>query len=260
MHHNLKRGLSLTFSLGLLLAILSACNDTDDRVQNARTEAALAKHARAPSRPNKTAALQTSPTPVAAAETLSGELVDRAPIANSPQTSPQIDVPPPPLGLVQVKPSRSHSRNTVSTNANEFIEPSRVPTFDAPSDQSSVNPGAHILASTKRHDQRPLTYGASSSPTRQDHRPSRNTSGPRTSSRFGGVTRRGEPTEQELRAKQLIFERAALLAKQRQARLAARRYGNATRLPTRVWAHTAQTRPIPPQNTRFVSADTARAN
>ena len=305
MQRNLKRGLSLTFSLVLLTVVLAACNKAPSghSQSQAQTEAPATHpsfhRAGHESTHGTLPKLKQEDQEVSASESaVAGKNVSRRSTAQPQQDSASIDleadpfdapsidsgaddldrvattskrlpinVPPPPLGIVPAGP-RSSGKTQAMAQLNDSRADNHIaaPPARKSSQSSKVTttrtasagrddfeePPRPRAISGKHNPQRPVSRQTSSRNSTSDVRSSEDPdsgTGSRTS-----TGRRRELTEQELRAQKLVHERAAFLAKQRQARLAARR-GTSSRYNPRSWAHTAQNRPEAVRHDQAVASE-----
>lgn len=298
MQRNLKRGLSLTFSLVLLTAVLAACSKAPSGSRQGKTgtespsttpsfhraghdlnhgtlpklkqehpedsNSGRAVTGKNPSRRTTGGPQQDSdpieldadPFEAAAVDSDAGhsDAGHSGKVATSSKRLP-VNVPPPPLGIVPAGPrssgrtqsmaqlndskAESHTATPATRKSNQSSKVTTTRTASARSDDFEEPPRPHAI-SGQSTPQRTVSRQTSSSSGGSDFRTSDDPDSG-TGSRYS-IGRRREPTEQELRAQKLVHERAAFLAKQRQARLAARR-GTSSRYNPRSWAHTAQNRP-----------------
>lgn len=222
MQHNLKRGLSLTLSMMLLLGAVSACSRNANQTQTTAIEE--------PAHPSVTE--ETRDASVAERPSVSAlrQKWDANPSRSDIAANrPQIDVPPPPLGIVPVSSIRRTGKSISASDTNQddvaFDPPAPTAVRTAHRTERPVSASSHTHQTSTHHADESATAGRTG-PIRSkvSFTPTRSLT---LNEQASVADRRQKVREQELLAQKMVQERAAQQAQLRQARLTARRWGNA---------------------------------
>ncbi|MDB5390149.1 MAG: hypothetical protein JWM11_5795 [Planctomycetaceae bacterium] len=213
MQHNLKRGLSLALSLVLLTGTMSACN----RVSNPPASPVSENSSKQPAADGDN---ESPPAPTPAADKSGSGLAASQHEKNTKPRRPQIDVPPPPLGIVPVSSVRRSNHSTSGNTAEAAFDPPMPAeirtahrTYRSDSPSTGLNRDQRVTSQPQTNVNRSRV---TVTPTRQ-----------LTATEQASVAERKQRLkEQEMIARKLVQERAAHQEQSRQARLTAKRGGN----------------------------------
>jgi hypothetical protein len=240
MQHNLNRGLPLMLSCMLLLGTLSACNRvpktepvaaSDNSVNGVVADVVASNESEDSDEISHKAAISA----VAGSGGTNRHAAKSATKRES--VRPQIDVPPPPLGIVPVSSVRRTGDRTVVNDAEDPFTPpapTQIRTAHRTERPISISSGRGQDGRSVQGSQPKVTHSrVSFSPTRHL------TPGEQASV----AERRQRLKEQENQAQKLVQERAAQQAQLRQARLSVRRSEKSRDFAMRGSTQLARTQP-----------------
>lgn len=233
MRRNLKWRLSLAFSLVVLMGALAACNGPVDRPAHASADTTAPVETREAQSPPL---LRIKPVAKRSAEKDADNPAEKVVTLSSEPEISQVDVPPPPLGIVPVSSVRRANKPTLAVEADGPAEPPAATAIKS----SQRNSGSITIASPSSHPEK-LPTATRVSPTRTSTASSSVTL-PRAPvfDQSSAASRKQQFSEQEKRARKFIQERASQQARQRHARLNARYWGNAQGFGVHVSSEMAQ--------------------